>query len=76
MNELYYNSLKKNYNIRRVKINYSSSIDEIGKLNVAKFFGVFVVFLNSGREILYGKRSHWEMFKYTYMPDNDYLIKN
>jgi len=44
MNELYYDYLKKKYDIRKIKINYSSSIDEVGKFSVMKILGIFVVF--------------------------------
>ena len=44
MNELYYNFLNKKFNVKKIKINYSNSIDEIGSFNIKKFFGVFIVF--------------------------------
>jgi len=44
MNGLYYNVLKKNYKIKKIKINYSDSIDQIGRFNLKKIFGIFIVF--------------------------------
>ncbi|MFQ5560255.1 MAG: glycosyltransferase family 4 protein [Nitrospinota bacterium] len=43
MNELYSRSLKKELQVREIKINYSSTLEELGKLNFKKFFGIFVV---------------------------------
>jgi len=46
MNEYYYNSkeLSSKFQLRKIKINYSSSVDEIGKYNFKKFLGIFYVF--------------------------------
>ena len=44
MNELYYGSLKENYKVKKVKINYSSSVGDIGRFSVMKIFGIFIVF--------------------------------
>ncbi len=45
MNELYFNELKKDKNreIKKIKINYSNNLEEIGRLNFLKFLGIFIV---------------------------------
>lgn len=45
MNENYFNSLDedKNFDIQKIKINYSDSLDELGKINLKKFLGFFIV---------------------------------
>lgn len=46
MNENYFEALDKdkNFEVKRIKINYSDSLDELGKINFRKFFGFFAVF--------------------------------
>jgi len=44
MNGLYYNVLQKEYKTKKVKINYSLSVGDIGRLSLMKFFGIFIVF--------------------------------
>ncbi|MBR9706717.1 glycosyltransferase family 4 protein [Candidatus Pacearchaeota archaeon] len=46
MNELYYNSkiIREKFHVRKIKINYSETLDELGRFNIKKFFGVFIVF--------------------------------
>jgi len=55
MNESYYNGLKKdkNFNIKKIKINYSDSLDELGKINLKKFFGFFIVFFKLLKELIF-----------------------
>ena len=53
MNELYYNSLNKNFNVKRIKINYSESIEEIGKFNLKKSFGIFIIFFKLLYRLIY-----------------------
>jgi len=43
MNELYFNALKNKFNIKKIKINYSKRLEEIGRFNLQKFFGIFIV---------------------------------
>lgn len=49
MNELYFNELKNNKDIkiRKIKINYSSNLEEIGKFNLLKFLGIFIVWIKT-----------------------------
>ena len=55
MNESYYNGLKedKDFNIKKIKINYSDSLDELGKINLKKFFGFFIVFFKLLKELIF-----------------------
>jgi len=54
MNENYFNAIKedKNFNIKRIRINYSQSLDEIGRVNLQKFFGFFIVFFSLFKELI------------------------
>jgi glycosyltransferase involved in cell wall biosynthesis len=49
MNQNYFEALNKDkdFNVKKIKINYSDSLDELGKVNFKKFFGFFVVFLKT-----------------------------
>jgi glycosyltransferase involved in cell wall biosynthesis len=46
MNKNYFESLDKDkdFSIKKIKINYSNSLDKLGKINFKKFFGIFAVF--------------------------------
>lgn len=46
MNELYFKSkiINKNFEVKKIKINYYKSLDELGKFNLKKFSGIFDVF--------------------------------
>lgn len=54
MNELYFKSkvINKNFEMKKIKINYSKSLDELGKFNLKKFSGIFEVFLNLISELV------------------------
>lgn len=55
MNENYFAELSKdkNFYIKRIKINYSESLSELGKVNLKKFFGFFIVFFRLFSSILF-----------------------
>ncbi|NPE27138.1 glycosyltransferase family 4 protein [Methanococcoides sp. SA1] len=53
MNELYYNSLQKKYNVKKIKINYSKFLEEVGVLNFKKILGVFIVFFQTLWNLLF-----------------------
>jgi len=46
MNEVYFKSktINKEFKLQKIKINYSDSLKELGKFNLNKFFGIFIVF--------------------------------
>ncbi|MBU3924011.1 MAG: glycosyltransferase family 4 protein [Nanoarchaeota archaeon] len=44
MNDLYYDVLKKKYDVEKIKINYYSSLEEMGRFSFVKLFGVLAVF--------------------------------
>lgn len=52
MNGLYYDALREKYDVRKIKINFSSSIGEVGRFNLFKFLGVFVVFFQTLFQLL------------------------
>lgn len=49
MNEYYYKELQKekDIDIRRIRINYSNTLDELGKVNFKKFLGIMIVFFQT-----------------------------
>jgi len=57
MNENYFNTLNKdkNFDIRKIKINDSESLDELGKINLRKFFGFFRAYFRTIKELLFFK---------------------
>lgn len=57
MNESYFNALKqeKDFEVNKIKINYSDSLDQIGKINFKKFFGFFIVFFKLLSALIFSK---------------------
>jgi glycosyltransferase involved in cell wall biosynthesis len=49
MNQNYFEALNKDkdFNVKKIKINYSDSLDELGKVNFKKFLGFFIVFFQT-----------------------------
>jgi len=49
MNQNYFEALDKdkNFEVKRIKINYLDSLNELGKVNFRKFFGFFAVFFKT-----------------------------
>jgi glycosyltransferase involved in cell wall biosynthesis len=57
MNELYYDYLNRHYQMKKIKINYSSKFSQIGKFNIMKFFGIFIVFFKLIWQLFFFKPS-------------------
>jgi len=55
MNQNYFEALKKEKDIyiKNIKINYSDSLEEVGKINLKKLIGFFIVFFNLIKELLF-----------------------
>ncbi len=55
MNENYFKALSKdkNFKVKRIKINYSDTLSELGKVNLKKFFGFFIVFFKLFKELVF-----------------------
>jgi glycosyltransferase involved in cell wall biosynthesis len=54
MNESYFNGkeMNKNFELRRIKINYFDKLDEMGSVSTKKFLGVFAVFFKLLKELI------------------------
>lgn len=54
MNESYFNGKEMNrqFELKRVKINYFDNLNEMGSINLKKFFGIFIVFFKLLKELI------------------------
>jgi glycosyltransferase involved in cell wall biosynthesis len=54
MNEFYFKGLdsEKEINIKKIKLNYSSDVGDLGKFNLKKFFGVFIVLYSLIKQLI------------------------
>ena len=54
MNELYFNGkeMNKNFELKKIKINYFDKLDEMGSINAKKFMGAFAVFFKLLKELI------------------------
>ncbi len=55
MNQNYFKEISKaeKFYIKKIKINYSDSLEELGKINLKKFFGFFIVFFRLIPELIF-----------------------